>query len=128
MLLSSNSALIGGNSTKPCSSYCALNKAVLLLLSKPGSSYYALIKAVLSLPLSTVAPAATTQRPLAASVFISLSSKLATNRVGFAGRGYLAMIETLGAWHLVYLRPLHCPVNTPAPRPDCSCLAAAHAA
>ena len=63
MLLSSNVALIGGNSIKPGSSYYALIKAVLsllqkncpqlvetlLVLTKLGSSYYALIKAAFSL-------------------------------------------------------------------------------
>ena len=55
VLLSGNGAVIGGDSTKPGSSYYALIKAVLPLSFvyinsvKPGLGYYALIKAVLSL-------------------------------------------------------------------------------
>ena len=67
----------------------------------PGSSYCVLIKAAFSLWV--------------------LSSKLAANPIGIAGRGYLAVVETLVVWLPVYLCPLHCPVTTIAP----GCLAAA---
>ena len=51
MLLSSNVALFGGNSTKPGPGYCALIKAALPLMNPPffALSHCALIKAVLSL-------------------------------------------------------------------------------
>ena len=37
-------------------------------------------------------------------------------------RGYLKMLETQVVWLPVYLCPLHCPVNAPAP--DCLAVAA----